>query len=94
MAVLSREFGFGDAPLPRWLNVFGRSLLALYASMRRWALPRREVEEHSALRGLHRRARRELSQTGQVGSQLPDIHRAAVESALIAGQELLVWLDN
>jgi hypothetical protein len=99
MAALRQGFGDGDGPLPRWIEQFGRSVLALFQAMRRWALPYERVEEHGALRGLHRGARRELSQTGQVGSQLPDIHRMAVEAAratdaLIPGQELLVWLDN
>ena len=71
----------------------------MFLSMRRWAVPTRPVQEHGGLHGLHRGARRELAHTGQVGSQLPDIHKAAVEAAkttdaLISGNEFLVWLDN
>ncbi len=35
MAALRQGFGDGDGPLPRWIDQFGRSVLALFQAMRR-----------------------------------------------------------
>ena len=74
-------------------------MLTLFRCMQRWAVPYRPVSDNRALVPLRRAARRSLASTGEVSSQLPDVHGQAVTAAqaldaMVPGGQFLVWLDN